>query len=101
MGNIIPMCELAKANKIKPVLCAVLPATGFYWRPEVKPADDIIKLNDMIKRYAQNNKIPFVDYHSVLKDEANGLSKIHAADGVHPNLQCYKIMEELIMRHLK
>ena len=55
----------------------------------------------MIKEYARSEKIPFVDYHTSLKDENNGLPKVHAADGVHPNLQCYKIMEEMILEVLK
>lgn len=102
LGNIISMCELAKANKIKPILCAVLPSTGFYWRPEVKePAGDIIRLNEMIKEYAVAKKIPFVDFHTPLKDETNGLPKVYAADGVHPNLQCYKIMEEIVLEYIK
>lgn len=102
MGNIISMCELAKANKIKPILCTVLPSTGFYWRPEVKePASDIIRLNEMIKEYAEAERIPLVDFHTPLKDENGGLPKVHAADGVHPNLQCYKIMEEIVLEFVK
>jgi len=101
LGNIISMCELAKANKIKPILGAVLPAAGFYWRPEVKPADDLIRLNVMIKEYADAEKIPFVDFHTPLKDEFNGLPEVHAADGVHPNLQCYKIMEGIVLKYIK
>jgi lysophospholipase L1-like esterase len=101
LGNIISMCELAKVHKIRPILCAVLPATGFWWRPEVKPADDLIRLNSMIKEYARSAKVPFVDFHTPLKDEYNGLPEVHAADGVHPNLQCYKIMEEIILDYIK
>ena len=101
LGNIISMCELAKANKIKPVLGAVLPASAFSWRPELKPADDINSLNAMIKEYADAEKIPFVDFHTPLKDEFNGLPKVHASDGVHPNLQCYKIMEDIVLKYIK
>jgi hypothetical protein len=36
----------------------------------------------------------------VLKDENNALPEKHAADGVHPNLDCYKIMEEIIVKYL-
>ena len=100
LGNIQSMCELAKAHKIKPILCSALPATGFRWRKELQPADDIIKLNEMIKEYARAERIPYVDYHSVLKDENNGLPEKHAADGVHPNLDCYKIMEDIVIRYL-
>ena len=100
LGNLISMCELAKAHKIRPVLCSVLPAAAFRWRPDLRPAEDIMRLNDMIREYAKANRIPDVDYHSVLKDGNNGLPEVHAADGVHPNLDCYKIMEEIILEYL-
>lgn len=100
LGNLQSMCELAKAHKIRPVLCSVLPADRYRWRTELKPAGDIIKLNEMIREYAKSAKIPYVDYHSVLKDENNALPAKHAKDGVHPNIECYKIMEEIIVRYL-
>lgn len=101
LGNIISMCELAQANKIKPVICSVLPADRYGWRPELKPAADIVKLNEMLKAYAESARIQYVDYHSILKDANNGLPAIHAEDGVHPNLSCYKIMEGIILKVLK
>ena len=100
LGNIISMCELARAHKIKPILCSILPAAAYRWRPAVKPAEDIVRLNAMIQRYAKNNRIPYVDYHSVLKDENNGLPEVHAADGVHPNVECYRIMEKIVLQYL-
>ena len=100
LGNIQSMCELAKAHKIKPILCSVLPADRYSWRKEMKPAEDIIRLNQMIKEYAKSQRIPYVDYHSVLKNENNGMPENYAADGVHPNLDCYKIMEEIVLRYL-
>lgn len=99
--NIKSMCELARANKIKPVVCSTLPAKAFKWRPEMKPANDIIRLNEMIKAYAKENKIPYVDYHSALKDEENGLPRKYSKDGVHPNAQGYAVMEAVIMPILK
>ena len=33
-------------------------------------------------------------------DENNALPAKYAADGVHPNLECYKIMEEIILQYL-
>ena len=101
LHNIKSMCQLARANKIKPVVCSTLPAKGFKWRPDMKPANDIIRLNEMIKAYAQENKIPYVDYHSVLKDEENGLPRKYSKDGVHPNAQGYAVMESVIMPVLK
>lgn len=100
LGNLKSMCELARVHKIKPILCSVLPTAAYRWRPEVKPAEEIVKLNEMIKAYAKSAKIPYVDYHSILKDENNGLPEKYASDGVHPNPECYKLMEELVLTFL-
>lgn len=100
-GNIVSMAELAKANHIKVVLCSVLPAYDFPWRKDMKPADKVIALNKMIKDYAQKNNITYVDYHSALKDEKNGLSKEIAEDGIHPNKSGYEKMEAILMKTLK
>ena len=100
LGNIISMCEIAKANKIIPIICSVLPADRFGWRPGMKPAEDIVKLNEMLKEYADSEKIKYIDYYSVLPDENGGLPKQHAEDGVHPNLSCYKIMEKIVLETL-
>lgn len=97
LANIKSMCEIAKANKIKPVICSVLPADRFGWRPGVKPAQDIVKLNEMLKEYADSQKIMYIDYYTPLADENGGLPAKHAKDGVHPNLSCYKIMEQIVL----
>lgn len=100
LQNIQSMCELAKQNKIRPVLCSCLPAAAFKWRPEMKPAEDIKRLNEMIKAYAKANKIKYIDYHSALVDEYGGLPKKYAADGVHPNMDGYAIMEQILLDNL-
>lgn len=100
-GNIVSMCELAKANKIKPIICSVLPVAAYGWRPELRPAEDVIRLNEMLKEYAAEEKISYVDYHTPLKDENNGMPKKHAHDGIHPNLQCYRIMEDIVLDFIR
>lgn len=101
MGNIISMVELAKANRINVILCSVLPAYDFSWRKGLEPAGKIVELNKMIKAYADRNKLTYVDYHSALKDERNGLPEKYSNDGVHPTLEGYKIMEKIISPALK
>lgn len=96
LGNIISMTELAKANKIKVVLCSVLPANVFWWNDKIKPADKAIALNIMIKAYADKNNIPYVDYYSAMVDDQKGLDRKWGDDGVHPNLAGYKVMEPLL-----
>ncbi|MEG1935063.1 MAG: GDSL-type esterase/lipase family protein, partial [Rikenellaceae bacterium] len=95
-NNIVSMVEIAKSNKIKVVLCSIVPASKFGWRKELSPAEDIKAMNVMIKKYAKDHKIPYVDYHSALTDENGGLPLKYAADGVHPNVDGYLIMESLV-----
>ena len=44
-GNIVSMCELAKFNGIRVMLCSVLPCDRFSWRPEIKPAAAVAELS--------------------------------------------------------
>lgn len=98
LENIVSMCQIAKANGVKPVIASVLPCAGFSWIPEVKPADDIKKLNEMLKAYAKKNKIAYVDYYSALVDERGGLPEAYSKDGCHPNAAGYEIMETVVMK---
>ncbi len=100
-GNIFSMVELAKVHGIKPVICSVLPALDFYWRPGMEPAPKIIRLNEMLKSYALKNDIQYVDYFSAMVDENMGLKKEYSDDGVHPNLAGYKVMEPLVEEKLR
>ena len=61
---------------------------------------NIIRLNEMIKAYAKANKIKYVDYHTALVDDRGGLPECYASDGVHPNMDAYRIMESILMEAL-
>ena len=98
--NIVSMAELAKTNKIKVVLCAVIPSNAFYWNAKIQPADKVIALNKMINAYATINKIPYVDYYTAMVDTNKGLEKKYGDDGVHPNRNGYKLMESLLLKVL-
>jgi lysophospholipase L1-like esterase len=101
LDNLISMTELAKANNIKVLLSSVLPAFDYPWKPGMEPAPKIVKLNEMIKKYADANGIVYLDYFSAMVDERNGLKKELSGDGVHPNLAGYKIMEPLAEAAIK
>jgi len=101
LQNIISMCELAKVNHIKPVLSSILPANHFWWNKTLKPAQDIVTLNGMIKNYAVNHSIRYVDYYSSLVDNNGGLDTQYSEDGVHPNMKGYSVMEAIILKTLK
>ena len=94
-NNIFSMAELAKANHIKVILCSVLPAYDFSWKPNQNPAEKVVALNKMIKNYADANGILYLDYFSAMKDERNGLKTAYSGDGVHPNKLGYQVMAPL------
>ncbi|MEO8253726.1 MAG: GDSL-type esterase/lipase family protein, partial [Flavobacterium sp.] len=88
-------------HKIKVILCSVLPANFFYWNPKEKPAERIIELNILLKKHAIFNKIPFVDYYSIMVDDQKGLKAEFSQDQVHPNTAGYEIMSPLIEKEIK
>lgn len=99
--NIASMAEVAKANNIKVILCSVLPAYDYPWKPGLEPAQKIVDLNNWIKEYAIKNKIVYVDYFTSMADHRNGLKKEYSEDGVHPNLAGYKVMEPLLEKAIE
>jgi lysophospholipase L1-like esterase len=95
-NNIISMVELAKANNIKVILCSVLPVFEFPWRPGLKPAGKVVELNMLLKMYAYQNDVLYLDYFTAMVDDSNGLKKELGIDGVHPNRAGYSVMEPLL-----
>jgi lysophospholipase L1-like esterase len=96
LDNIKAMAQLARFNKIKVILCSVLPASDFKWRPGLAPADKVIALNEAIKNFANENKFYYLDLYSSVVDDNKGMRKDYASDGVHPTAEGYKVMEPLL-----
>lgn len=94
--NIRSMTEIAQANGIRVVLCSVLPASAFRWRPGFEPAAKIVALNARLRDYARRAGIVYVDYHSAMADSRQGLPAHLAADGVHPTEAGYRVMVPLV-----
>ncbi len=93
--NIRSMVDLARANGIEPVLASLPPADRFFWRPDVHPAERIVALNAWLRRFAAENGLRFIDYHSALRNDEDGMRAEYAIDGVHPNTDAYAIMRSL------
>ena len=96
MDNIMSMTELAIANDIQVVLCSVLPVYDPSWRFGGNPADRIIALNRQIQSFAFECGVEYVDYHSHMKNDKNGLRDLLTYDGLHPNEAGYQVMEPLV-----
>jgi lysophospholipase L1-like esterase len=93
--NLASMAELAKANGITVVLSSVLPVFDYPWRPGLEPAPKIVALNTWMKDYASTHGAVYLDYHSAMADERQGMKAELASDGVHPNETGYRIMAPL------
>jgi len=94
--NLHSMTELAQANGIEVVLCSVLPAIDFPWRPGMGPAGKVVELNKRIEAYASMKGAVYCDYFTAMVDERNGLPAELSGDGVHPNEAGYSIMAPLV-----
>lgn len=93
--NLIGMTEIARANGIRVVLSSVLPVYDYPWKPGLAPAQKIIALNAWMKRYAASIGEVYLDYHTAMADERQGMRADLARDGVHPTEAGYRVMAPL------
>ena len=100
LGNIQSMAELALAHGINPIICSVLPANSFPWRPEIIPTQLVIDLNSQLQRWALEKNLVYVDFYTPMVDEKLGLKSHLGYDPVHPNKEGYKVMEPLVLEAL-
>jgi lysophospholipase L1-like esterase len=101
LDNIKSMSEIAHANGVKVILCSVLPAFDYPWRPGLEPNLKIPKLNAMIKDYAEKNNHYYLDYFSELDDGNNGMIQTYTTDGVHVSEDGYQLMEGLLLKAIQ
>ena len=94
--NIRSMTELAQANGIQVVLCSIVPAYDYPWKPGLEPAPKIVELNNRIKKYASTRGVVYCDYFTAMADDRNGLPAELSGDGVHPNKAGYAIMQPIV-----
>lgn len=102
VGSIKSMCDIARANKIKPILCSLLPSYNIRWRPSVTDSyDKVLKFNELLMAYAKEQHLKYVDYFSLLSDDDGKIRPEYSKDTVHPTLEGFKVMEECLLDFLK
>jgi len=97
-GALASMVELARANHIKVVLASIPPAADFAWHPGAKPIPRLLKINAWLKSYANQAGIGYVDYWPVLAADDGSMKASCSPDGVHPNPDCYRAMQPLVLQ---
>jgi lysophospholipase L1-like esterase len=93
--NIFSMAEIADANGIKVIICSILPAIEYPWKPEIKPAKIIVEVNQKLRAYAGQHGHYYLDYHSEMSNKRGGMMTGLAYDEVHPTADGYRVMSEL------
>ena len=73
----------------------MLPAADYPWSPGHHPDEQIPALNDLIRSYAADNGITYLNYFDALSNGNNGMDEDLAKDGVHPTKKGYAIMAPL------
>jgi lysophospholipase L1-like esterase len=100
-GNILSMVELAETNGICPIICSVLPAYDYPWKPGLNPNIKIPKLNTMLKDIAAKKGVFYLDYFTAMADERNGLPSKLTTDEVHLTKEGYDILSDLAEKAIK
>jgi lysophospholipase L1-like esterase len=95
MDDFRAMAEMARANGIKVVICAILPAGDFPWRKGMEPAPKIQALNARLEAWSKAEGMVWVDYYSALADASGAMKPGLSLDGVHPTAAGYAIMAPL------
>ena len=96
--NIISMAELAMAAGIRPIICSVLPAGKYPWRPEIESVPEKIRdLNARLHRYASDRGLIWVDYYTAMDAGDGSMRSEYTKDGVHPTPEGYDVMERIVL----
>ena len=111
-NNIQAMTELAQLHGIKVILCSIMPVSDYPYLKQQKglidskiktikwtdshPAGDIIKINAWLKNYADQVNTVYVNYFDAFVDDKGLLTDSYSDDGLHPNDEGYKVMNQII-----
>jgi acyl-CoA thioesterase I len=92
------MAAIASQNGIRMVFASILPASHYFWSPEVHPVNEIRAVNRWLKEFCTKNNLVYLDYYDSMADSQGGMRKGLSSDGVHPTAEGYAVMTPLAER---
>ena len=100
VANVVAMVDMAIDNAIVPYVCSVLPVHHYPWNLNITDVPQKIeRLNSRLRQFAEEKGIVYIDYFSsMVADDGETLREEYTIDGVHPILDGYKVMEEILLR---
>ena len=98
-GDLASMVEIARANRIRPVLSSLTPENGTkpQWMNFVlqRPPQKIVELNTWIRNYCRQNGIVYLDYYSAMVNRHGLMKPALTRDGLHPSAAGFAVMAPL------
>lgn len=62
--------------------------------------EDIMKINNSIKEYCNNNSYTYIDIYDLLSDEDGNLKEEYSGDGLHLNGDGYNVVTDALKKYL-
>ncbi len=90
VSNLKALVDLAVANGIRPVLGLLIPID------DEEMERRLARIRQWMREYAQENKIPVIDFYSAFVDEDGRLIQSYFLDGAHPSREGYAAMAKAI-----
>ena len=67
---------------------------------DVRENDDIMKINDKIKKYCDDNNYTYINMYDKLLDDDGNFNEEYSDDGLHPNDRGYEVITKEIKKYL-
>lgn len=107
--NLAAMTGSAARSGIRVVLASVMPVNDYcvdsegnpIIQTDLRPPARILALNQLIRTYAEQNRIPYIDYHSAMADADGFMRAGLTNEGLHPNAAGYQVMTPLALSGIR
>lgn len=99
MRNFQSIVDICKNRGVTLILSSVLPGSTIRvnrFRQIEQIEEKVSHLNLQIQSLATQNALKYIDYHSKLKNEDGSFNNKYNFDGIHPNVEGYIVMENLL-----